>query len=157
PTGPELERMKSLVRQAMEEGALGVGSSLIYAPAFYARTDELVALAQVASEYGGTYISHLRSEGNQFLEAIDELVTIARRASIPAEIYHLKAAGKLNWPKRALAIRKIEAARAEGLRITADMYPSPAGATGLDAAMPPWVQEGGYLEWAKRLQDPAVR
>ena len=149
--------MKQLVRQAMEEGALGVGSSLIYAPAFYAKTDELIALCQVASGYGGTYISHLRSEGNQFLQALDELITISREAKIPAEIYHLKAAGQSNWPKLDAAIQKIEASRASGLHITADMYTYVAGATGLDAAMPPWVQEGGYVEWAKRLKDPAVR
>jgi N-acyl-D-amino-acid deacylase len=157
PTASELGRMKDLVRTAMEEGALGVGSSLIYAPAFYAKTDELIALARVASEYGGMYISHLRSEGNQFIEALEELLTIAREAKIAAEIYHLKAAGESNWPKLDAAIRKIDAARAAGLRITADMYTYTAGATGLDAAMPPWVQEGGYPEWAKRLQDPAIR
>jgi N-acyl-D-amino-acid deacylase len=157
PTVAELERMKNLVRQAMEEGALGVGSSLIYAPAFYAKTDELIALSEVAAGYGGMYISHLRSEGNRFLEAIDELLMIARQARIAAEIYHLKAAGKSNWPKLAAAIQKIEAARAAGLKITADMYTYTAGATGLDAAMPPWVQEGGYKAWAARLKDPAVR
>ena len=157
PTAAELERMKQLVRRAMEEGALGVGSSLIYAPAFYARTDELIELCKVASSCGGTYISHLRSEGNQFLPALDELITIAREAKIPAEIYHLKAAGQSNWPKLELAIQKVEAARAAGLRITADMYTYVAGATGLDASMPPWVQEGGYTEWARRLKDPAVR
>jgi len=157
PTAAELERMRQLVRQAMEEGALGVGSSLIYAPAFYAKTDELIALCQVASDYGGIYISHLRSEGNQFLQALDELISISRTAKIPAEVYHLKAAGQSNWPKLELAIQRIEAARAGGLHITADMYNYVAGATGLDAAMPPWVQEGGYLEWAKRLKDPAVR
>ena len=157
PTPAELERMKKLVRQAMEEGALGVGSSLIYAPAFYARTDELIALCKVAAEYGGSYISHLRSEGNQFLEALDELITIAQASGIAAEIYHLKAAGASNWPKLDAAVRKIEAARAAGLRITADMYTYTAGATGLDAAMPPWVQEGGYRAWADRLKDPAIR
>jgi N-acyl-D-amino-acid deacylase len=157
PTAAELDRMKQLVRNAMEEGALGVGSSLIYAPAFYAKTDELTALCQVASSYGGVYISHLRSEGNQFLQALDELITISRDANIPAEIYHLKAAGRANWPKLDAAIQRIEAARASGLRITADMYTYVAGATGLDAAMPPWVQEGGYNEWAKRLKDPAIR
>lgn len=157
PTAAELERMKLLVRRAMEEGALGVGSSLIYAPAFYAKTDELIALCREAAASGGIYISHLRSEGNQFLQALDELITISREAKIPAEIYHLKAAGESNWSKLDPAIRKIEAARSSGLRITANMYTYIAGATGLDAAMPPWVQEGGYLEWAKRLQDPAVR
>jgi N-acyl-D-amino-acid deacylase len=157
PTPPELERMKALVRQAMEEGALGVGASLIYAPAFYARTDELIELARVASTYGGIYISHLRSEGNRFLEALDESLTIARTANIPVEVYHLKAAGASNWPKLDAAISRIEAARATGLRVTADMYTYIAGATGLDAVMPPWVQEGGYGEWARRLKDPAIR
>ena len=157
PTAAELERMRQLVRQAMEEGAMGVASSLIYAPGFYAKTDELIALCQVASAYGGIYISHLRSEGNQFLPALDEFITIAREAKIPAEVYHLKAAGQRNWNKLDAAIQKIEKARADGLRITADMYTYIAGATGLDAAMPPWVQEGGYPEWAKRLKDPAIR
>jgi N-acyl-D-amino-acid deacylase len=157
PTGPEMERMRALVRQAMEEGALGVGSSLIYAPAFYARTDELVELCKVAAQYGGMYISHIRSEQNRLLQAVDELIAIARQAGIPAEIYHLKAAGRPNWPRIDDVIRKVEAARAEGLRITADMYTYTAGATGLDAAMPPWVQEGGYKAWAARLKDPAIR
>jgi len=157
PASEELERMKKLVRQAMDEGALGVGSSLIYAPAFYAKTDELVALAKVASEYGGIYISHIRSEGTRLLEAADELITIAREAGIPAEVYHLKAAGRSNWNQLDALIQKIEAARAAGLRVTADMYTYTAGQTGLDAAMPPWVQEGGYNEWAGRLKDPAIR
>jgi len=157
PTPDELTRMKQLVRHAMEEGALGVASSLIYAPAFYAKTDELIELAKAAAEYDGLYISHLRSEGNQFLEALEELVTIARVAKIRAQIYHLKAAGSNNWHKLDAAIKRAEAARAEGLAITADMYTYTAGATGLDAAMPPWVQEGGYTEWAKRLRDPVVR
>lgn len=157
PTEAELGRMKDLVRQAMEEGAMGVGSSLIYAPAFYAKTDELIALSKVAAEYGGMYISHIRSEGNRLLEALDELIRIAKEAGLPAEIYHLKAAGAANWPKMDQAIAKIDSARAAGLRITADMYTYPAGATGLDASMPPWVQEGGLQEWRKRLQDPAIR
>jgi N-acyl-D-amino-acid deacylase len=157
PTPEELEQMQALVRQAMEDGAIGVASALIYAPGFYAKTPELTALAAAAAPYGGMYISHIRSEGNQFLQAIDELLTIARDAKVPAEVYHFKAAGKANWPKLDQAIAKIEAARAEGLQITADMYTYTAGATGLDAAMPPWVQEGGYDAWAKRLQDPAIR
>jgi N-acyl-D-amino-acid deacylase len=157
PTREELDRMRALVRQAMEEGALGVGSSLIYAPAFYAKTDELIALAQEASNYGGMYISHMRSEGNQLLEAVDELIRIAREAKIPAEIYHLKAAGQSNWSKMDQVIAKVEAAQKEGLKVTADMYTYPAGATGLDAAMPPDVQEGGLREWIKRLKDPAIR
>jgi N-acyl-D-amino-acid deacylase len=157
PTSNELERMKRLVRQAMEEGALGVGSSLIYAPAFYAKTDELIALAKVASEHRGMYISHIRSEGTRLLEAADELIAISREAKIPAELYHLKAAGQSNWNKLGALIQKIEAARAGGLRVTADMYTYTAGQTGLDAAMPPWVQEGGYNEWAGRMKQPAIR
>ncbi len=157
PTKEELERMKALVRQAMREGALGVGSSLIYPPAFYAKTDELIELCKVASEYDGMYISHMRSEGARFLEAIDELITIAREAKIPAEIYHLKAAGKPNWGKLDAAIAKVEAARKQGLKITADMYTYTAGATGLSATMPPWVEEGGHKEFVKRLKDAAIR
>jgi N-acyl-D-amino-acid deacylase len=157
PTAAELDTMRGLVAQAMKEGALGVGSSLIYAPAFYARTPELIALAKVAGEHGGIYISHMRSEGNRLLEAVDELITIAREARVPAEIYHLKAAGKANWGKLDEVIKKIEAARSEGLEISADMYTYTAGSTGLDAAMPPWVQEGGYQAWAAQLKDPAVR
>jgi N-acyl-D-amino-acid deacylase len=157
PTPAELTRMRALVRAAMEEGALGVGSSLIYAPAFYAKTPELVELAKAAAPYGGMYISHMRSEGNRFLEAIDELIEIARSAGVRAEIYHLKAAGRDNWGKLDAAIKKVEAARAGGLAITADMYTYTAGATGLDAAMPPWVQEGGLEAWTGRLKDPAIR
>jgi N-acyl-D-amino-acid deacylase len=157
PAPEELARMRALVHQAMDEGALGVGSSLIYAPAFYAKTDELVALCAEAGLSGGMYISHMRSEGNRLLEAIDELIDIARRAKVPAEIYHLKAAGRPSWGKLDAAIRKIEAARAAGVRVTADMYTYTAGATGLDAAMPPWVQEGGLQAWKTRMQDPAVR
>lgn len=157
PTRAELRRMRRLVREAMEEGALGIASSLIYAPAFYAQTDELIALCKVVAEYNGIYISHLRSEGNTFLEALDELLRISREARLPAQIYHLKAAGQANWYKMDAAIRKIEAARASGLKITADMYTYTAGATGLDAAMPPWVQEGGYQQWAERLKDPDIR
>jgi len=157
PTAKELERMKKLVRLAMEDGALGVGSSLIYAPAFYAKTDELIALCKVAAEYNGMYISHIRSEGNRLLEAADEFLRIAREAKIPAEIYHLKAAGQANWGKLDPLIGKIESARAEGQHVTADMYNYVAAATGLDAAMPPWVQEGGLNAWVKRLQDPVTR
>ena len=157
PTDEELDRMRALVRQAMEEGALGIGSSLIYAPAFYAQTDELIELSKVAAEYDGMYISHMRSEGNALLESIDELLTIAREAGIRSEIYHLKAAGEANWDKLDTAISKIESARTHGLEITADMYNYTAGSTGLDAAMPPWVQEGGYDAWAERLQDPEIR
>ena len=157
PTDEELERMKALVARAMQDGALGLGTSLIYAPAFYASTEELVALARVAGEHGGRYISHMRSEGNRLEEAVDELIHIAREAQIPAEIYHLKAAGRSNWGKLDSVIQKVEAAREEGLDISADMYTYTAGSTGLDAAMPPWVQEGGYQAWAERLRDGATR
>ena len=157
PARAELERMRELVRQAMEEGAMGLGSSLIYAPAFYAGTEELVELAKVAGEYGGMYISHMRSEGNRLLEALDELIHIAREANLPAEIYHLKMGGQENWDKFDDVVAAVEAARAEGLRITADIYTYTAGSTGLDAGMPPWVQEGGYEAWAQRLRDPEIR
>ncbi len=157
PTPDELRQMKRLVRQAMEEGALGVASALIYAPGFYAKTGELVALAKAAAEYDGMYISHIRSEGNDLLGAVDEFIRIAREADIRAEIYHFKAAGQSNWPKLKAAIAKVEAARRSGLHITADMYTYIAAATGLDAAMPPWVQEGGYDAWAERLKDPKIR
>ncbi len=157
PSEAELATMQELVRQAMREGAMGVGSSLIYAPAFYASTEELIALNRAAAEFGGMYISHMRSEGNRLLEALEELLRIAREAQVPAEIYHLKAGGQDNWPKMDAVIAKVEAARAVGLRITADMYTYTAGSTGLDAAMPPWVQEGGYDAWARRLQDPEIR
>jgi N-acyl-D-amino-acid deacylase len=149
--------MRGEVRIAMEEGAMGLGSSLIYAPAFYAKTDELVALAKVVGEYGGVYISHMRSEGNRLLESVDELITIAREAGVAAEIYHLKASGKSNWSKMDAVYAKIESARKDGLKITADMYTYPAGSTGLDASMPPWVQEGGYEAWVNRLRDPDIR
>ncbi len=157
PTEEELKRMQELVRQAMEEGAMGIGSSLIYAPAFYAKTEELIALCKVASEYGGRYITHMRSEGNKLLEAVDEVLKIAKEANIAAEIYHLKAGGKNNWSKMDQVIEKINAARADGMDITTDMYNYVAGATGLDASMPPWVQEGGYDAWAARLKDPSIR
>ena len=157
PSPEELDEMRSLVREAMEQGALGVGSALIYAPASFASTEELTELAKVASEFGGMYISHLRSEGDRLLEAVDELITIARDAGIHAEIYHLKAAGKANWHKLQGVIEKVEAAQQEGLQITADMYNYTAGKTGLDAAMPLWVQEGGLDAWVTRLKDPAVR
>ncbi len=157
PSAEELERMRDLVRQAMAEGALGVGSSLIYAPAYYAGTDELVALAAAAGESGGSYISHIRSEGEGLLEAIDELIEIARRAGVRAEIYHLKASRPENWDKLEAAIAKVEAARAEGLDVGADVYTYPASATGLNAIMPPWTQEGGHDAWVARLRDPATR
>lgn len=157
PTPEQLARMRALVVQAMEDGALGVGSSLIYAPASFAETDELVALTTEAGRCGGMYISHIRSEGSRLLEAIDELIEISRRSGAPAEIYHLKAAGRAHWDKLDAAIARIEAARAQGLRITADMYTYPASSTGLDAAMPTWVQAGGVEQWIARLKDPATR
>jgi N-acyl-D-amino-acid deacylase len=141
----------------MEDGALGVGSSLIYAPGTFAETDELAALVGEAGRCGGMYISHIRSEGSRLLEAIDELIEISRRSGAPAEIYHLKASGKENWGKLDAALARIEAARASGLRITADMYTYPASSTGLDAAMPTWVQAGGVEQWIARLKDPATR
>ncbi|MBN4084782.1 D-aminoacylase [Flavobacteriaceae bacterium AH-315-B10] len=156
-TEEELQSMKSMVRQAMEEGALGIGSSLIYAPAFYSTTEELIELCKVAAEYDGMYISHMRSEGNRLLESLDELIRIADEANIRAEVYHLKMSGKENWNKFDAVVKKIDSARAAGLHITTDMYTYIAGATGLDASMPPWVQEGGYDKWAERLQDPEIR
>ena len=156
-TPSELEQMRALVVQEMKAGALGIGSSLIYAPDTYASTDELIALCQAAAPYKGKYISHLRSEGDRLLEAVDELIQISRAAKVPAEIYHLKAAGEANWPKMREAIARIEAARRDGLRIGANMYTYTAGATGLNAAMPPWVQEGGQDAWIARLKDPATR
>jgi N-acyl-D-amino-acid deacylase len=157
PNAEEMERMKALVRAAMEEGALGVGSSLIYAPANYSSTEELIELCKVAGEYGGMYITHMRSEGNGIFGAVDETIRIAREAKLPAEIYHLKMAGNDNWWKLDSVLSKIDAANKEGLKITADMYTYPAGATGLDASMPPWVQEGGIKVWIERLQDPKIR
>ena len=157
PTDEELERMRELVRVAMREGAMGLGSSLIYPPAFYASTEELIELAAVAAESGGMYISHMRSEGSRLLEAVDELIRIAREAGIRAEIYHLKAAGQPNWSKLDDVIEMIENARADGLEITTDMYTYIAGATGLTATMPPWVQEGGFEAGLERLRDSATR
>jgi N-acyl-D-amino-acid deacylase len=157
PTPAQLTRMRALVRQAMEDGALGVGSALIYAPATYAKTPELTALAAEAAKCGGSYISHMRSEGNKVLEATDELIQISRDSGAPAQIYHFKQAGQANWPKIDPMIAKVNAARAAGLKITANMYTYTAGATGLDAAMPTWVQSGGLEAWIKRMQDPKVR
>ncbi len=157
PTPDQLTRMRALVRQAMDEGALGVGSSIIYAPGSYAETDELVALTSEAAKCGGMYISHMRSEGDRLEEAVDELIEISRRSGAPAEIYHLKMAGRDNWGKYDSVVKKVEAARAAGQRITADMYTYTAGATGLDAAMPTWVQAGGLEAWIERLKDPATR
>lgn len=157
PTPEQLSRMQALVREAMNEGAMGVGSSLIYAPSNYAGTDELVALTSAAAQCGGMYISHMRSEGDRLIEAIKELIEISRRSGAAAEIYHLKMAGRGNWDKYDEAVRYIEAARAEGLHITADMYTYTAGETGLDAAMPVWVQDGGLEAWIARLKDPEIR
>ncbi len=157
PNPAELDRMREVTAKAMEDGALGVASALIYQPGNYAKTDELVALAEVAAKYRGIYISHIRNESDHEMEAVDELIAIARQAHIPAEIYHFKVAGAKNWSHLPEVLAKIEAARAQGLQITADMYSYIAGESGLDAAMPPWVQEGGLEEWRKRLQDPAER
>ena len=157
PTASELSRMKRLVQEAMEDGAMGVTTALIYAPATYATTEELVELAKVAGRYGGIYSVHMRSEGDRLLEALDETLRIAREAMIRVEIYHLKAAGPSNWHKMDQAIAKVDSARAAGVPITADMYTYTAGATGLNAAMPPWVQEGGPKRWIERLKNPAIR
>ena len=157
PTPAQLQEMRELVRQAMEEGALGVGSSLIYAPAFYARTEELIELCKVAARYKGKYISHLRSEGNEWVQAVEELIRISREAGLPAEIYHIKAAGQQNWDKVDRVLALVNAARRTGLKITADMYMYPAGATGLNASLPPWALDGGYEALFKRLEDPATR
>jgi N-acyl-D-amino-acid deacylase len=156
-TEKELDSMRFMVREAMEEGALGVGSSLIYAPAFYSTTEELIELCKVAAEYDGMYISHIRSEGNRLLESLDELITIAKEANLNAEVYHLKMSGEENWNKFNAVVKKIDSARAAGIEITTNMYTYIAGSTGLDASMPPWVQEGGYDKWADRLQDPEIR
>jgi N-acyl-D-amino-acid deacylase len=157
PSGDELERMKSLVKQAMEEGAMGVTTALIYAPSNYAKTEELIELCKAASPYGGMYIAHIRSEGNSMFDAVNETIRIAREANVPAEIYHLKFSGKPNWNKIDSVTAMIDKANKEGLKITADMYTYVAGATGLDAAMPPWLQEGGIKEWIKRMKDPKIR
>ncbi len=157
PTAEELERMKSLVRQAMEEGALGVASSLVYPPGFFASTEELIELAKVAAEYDGVYATHMRSEGEQLVEAVAEALRIGREAGIKVEIYHLKAAGQSNWGKLDEVIAMIEQARADGLRVTADVYTYPAGSTGLNSTMPPWVQDGGFEASLERMRDPATR
>ena len=157
PTPQQLDDMRALVRREMEAGALGIGTSLIYPPAFYAKTPELIELCKVAAQYQGKYISHMRSEGNQLLEALDELIRISREAKIPAEVYHIKAAGKSNWPKLDKLLARIEAAQKEGLKITADMYTYTAAGTGLDACLPPWTEDGGYPALFKRLRDPATR
>jgi N-acyl-D-amino-acid deacylase len=157
PSEQQLRQMRKLVRQAMEEGALGVSSSLIYAPATFAKTSELIALASESAQCGGIYITHMRSEADRFLEALDETITIARESGAPAEIYHLKAAGKSNWQKLDPAIAQVDAARAAGIRISANMYTYTAGGTGLDATMPAWVREGGLEAWIQRMKQPEVR
>jgi len=157
PTPVQLQTMRDLVAREMDEGALGIASALIYAPGFYATTDELVEICKVAGQHHGMYISHMRSEGNRLIEAVEELIRISREAHLPAEIYHLKAAGAANWPKMDRVIEMVEAARTSGLRITADMYTYTAGGTGLDAAMPPWAEDGGYDALFKRLQNPQER
>jgi N-acyl-D-amino-acid deacylase len=157
PTPAQLDQMRTLVRKAMEDGAMGVGSALIYAPGTFAKTDELSALVTEAGKCGGYYISHMRSEGDRLVEAIDELIEISRRSGAPAEIFHMKASGRDNWGKLDTAIAHVEAARARGQRITADMYVYTAGSTGFDAAMPTWVQAGGVETWIARLKDPATR
>src|SRR5947207_2963708 len=157
PTPEQLDQMRELVRKEMEAGALGIGTSLIYPPAFYAKTDELIELCKVAAKYQGKYISHMRSEGNQLLESLDELIGISREAGIPAELYHIKAAGEKNWPKEDQLLARIEAAQKEGLKIRANMYTYTAAGTGLDACLPPWTEDGGYPALFKRLRDPATR
>ncbi len=157
PSPAQLRTMRQLVHQAMEEGALGVTTALIYNPNTYAKTPELIALAEESAHCGGMYIAHMRSEGDRVVDAVQETIDIAKASGAPAEIYHLKVAGQVNWPKLDTVIAQVEAARAAGTRITADMYTYTAGATGLDAAMPPWVQEGGLNQWIERLKDPAVR
>ena len=157
PTPEQLDQMRELVRKEMEAGALGIGTSLIYPPAFYAKTEELIELCKVAAKYQGKYISHMRSEGSRLLEALDELIRISREAKIPAEVYHIKVSGQQNWPKIDDLLSRIEAAQKEGLKITADMYAYTAGGTGLDASLPPWTEDGGYPALFKRLRDPATR
>src|SRR5581483_69814 len=157
PTPEQLDQMRELVRKEMEAGALGIGTSLIYPPAFYAKTEELIELCKVAAKYQGKYISHMRSEGNQLLEAYGELERIAREANIPAEVYHIKAAGQKNWDKIDMLLSRIEEARKNGLTIRANMYTYTAAGTGLDACFPPWSEDGGYEALFKRLRDPATR
>src|SRR6266581_2534106 len=156
PTPEQLEQMREVVRKEMEAGALGIGTSLIYPPAFYAKTEELIELCKVAAKYHGKYISHMRSEGNQLFEALDELLRIAREANIPAEVYHIKAAGEKNWPKEDELLARIEHAQ-KGLNVWANMYTYTAAGTGLDACLPPWTEDGGYPALFKRLRDPATR
>src|SRR6266404_1512234 len=157
PTPEQLDQMRELVRKEMEAGALGIGTSLIYPPAFYAKTEELIELCKVTAKYQGKYISHMRSEGNQLLEALDELIRISREAGIPAEVYHIKAAGQQSWGKLDNLLSRIEATQKEGLKIRANVYTYTAAGTGLDACLPPWTEDGGYPALFKRLRDPATR
>src|SRR5213080_510449 len=157
PTPQQLDQMRELVRKEMEAGALGIGTALMYPPAFFAKTEELTELCKVAAKYQGKYISHIRSEGNRLLESLDELLRISREAELPAEVYHIKAAGKKNWSKEDQLLTRIEAAQKEGLKITADMYTYTAGGTGLDACLPPWTEDGGYPALFKRLRDASTR
>jgi N-acyl-D-amino-acid deacylase len=157
PTPEQLDQMRELVRKEMEAGALGIGTSLIYPPAFYAKTEELIELCKVAAKYQGKYISHMRSEGNQLFQGLDEVIRISREAGIPAEVYHIKAAGQKNWPKEDELLERIEAAQKEGLKIRANMYTYTAAGTGLDACLPPWTEDGGYPALFKRLRHPATR
>lgn len=157
PTPAELEEMKKLVAEAMQDGAVGLSTSLVYAPAFYAKTEELIELAKVASRYGGVYATHMRNESNSIMQALDEAIRIGREANIPVEIFHLKMAGKPNWGKMGEVLKKIEEARAQGLDITADQYPYIAGGTSLGASIPPWAHEGGTTKFVERLKDPATR
>ena len=157
PTPEQLDEMRELVRKEMEAGALGIGTSLIYPPAFYAKTEELIELCKVAAKYQGKYISHIRSEGNQLFEAVDELLRIAREANIPAELYHIKTAGKKNWSKEDQLLTRIERAQKKGLNVRANMYTYTAAGTGLDACLPPWTEDGGYPELFRRLRDPVMR
>src|ERR1700726_1840883 len=157
PTPQQLDEMRELVRREMEAGALGIGTSLIYPPAFYAKTDELIELCKVAAKYQGKYISHMRSEGNQLFQAFDELLRIAREANIPAEVYHIKAAGQKNWPKEDELLGRIEKEQQDGLKVRANMYTYTAAGTGLDACFPPWTDDGGYEALFKRLREPATR
>src|SRR5947209_10568708 len=157
PTPEQLDEMRDLVRKEMEAGALGIGTSLIYPPAFYAKTEELIELCKVAAKYQGKYISHMRSEGNQLFQALDDLLRIGREANIPAEVYHIKAAGEKNWPKEDELLARIERAQKEGVNVRANMYTYTAAGTGLDACLPPWTEDGGYPALFKRLRDQAVR
>src|SRR5207253_6918175 len=157
PTPQQMDEMRELVRKEMEAGALGIGSALIYPPAFYAKTEELIELCKVAAKYQGKYISHMRSEGNQLFGALDELIRISREAGIPAEVYHIKAAGEKNWAKEDELLGRIEAAQKEGLKIRANMYTYTAAGTGLDACLPPWTEDGGYPALFQRLRDPGTR